>query len=59
MLQDKKLWVDSLGVCYQRLLSTTYVAVPETAQAKGEKPHTQFDQVPLSLSETSLTAHLV
>ncbi|BDA49312.1 hypothetical protein COCOBI_13-4240 [Coccomyxa sp. Obi] len=34
VLQDKKLWVDSLGVCYQRLLSTAYVAVPETAQAK-------------------------
>ncbi|CAL8464198.1 g3733 [Coccomyxa elongata] len=31
---DKELWVDSLGVCYQRLLSTAYVAVPEAAQAK-------------------------
>ncbi|CAL8464187.1 g3722 [Coccomyxa elongata] len=34
VLQDKKLWVDSIGVCYQRLLSTAYVAVPEAAQAK-------------------------
>jgi len=34
-LQDKKMWVDGLGLCYQRLFSTAYVALPETAQAKG------------------------
>lgn len=34
-LQDKKMWVDGLGLCYQRLFSTAYVALPETAKAKG------------------------
>lgn len=35
-LQDKKVWVDGLGICYQRVFSTAYMALPETAQAKGE-----------------------
>ncbi len=35
-LQDRKVWVDGVGICYQRLFSTAYVALPETAQAKGE-----------------------
>lgn len=35
-LQDKKLWVDSLGIVNQRLFKTVYEALPEQAKAKGE-----------------------
>ncbi len=60
MLQDKKLWVDSLGVCYQRLLSTAYVAVPEAAQAKGKTPtHEQhLNRFLCHFVKTFLTVHL-
>jgi hypothetical protein len=36
LLQDKKLWVDSLGMVQQRLFQTVYLALPDNAQAKGE-----------------------
>lgn len=39
-LQERKLWVDSLGACHLRLRGTTFEALPDFAQAKGGLPPT-------------------
>ena len=35
-LQERKVWVDSLGACHLRLRGTTFEALPDAAEAKGE-----------------------
>lgn len=38
-LQERKVWVDSLGACHLRLRGYTFEALPDAVQAKGASMH--------------------